>query len=441
MGLLKIDDKIKIKNGGEATIIEEFGSGGQGTVYKVSYSRKEYALKYYHSNIFRGNAKYFYENLQNNIQKGAPTKSFLWPLAITEVNKEKHTFGYLMNIRKNGYYELTEFFVGTKQNKQVHFNSFVSMVNAAINIIQGFRELHNSGYSYQDINNGNFFINPNDGEVLICDNDNVAPFGRNLGILGKQRYMAPEVVLGKNDPDKLSDRFSLAVILFRLFFINHPLEGKYSTPPCMTKELEKKYYGTAPIFVYDPNNNSNRPVPGTDHNLKMLWSVFPEYIRDLFIKSFSEELMLKDRNKRLIEKDWIDALIKFKSSIIKCEKCGEETFVSNIGENKCIECGNSFSVNNQIILGNIKLPLYPGVKIMLWQIAWTNNDIYSEFGEVVRNKQEIDLIGIKNKSKNIWQVQINENELKALEPNKVVPIKKGFKIQFLSSNKEKSVIE
>ena len=98
MGLLKIDDKIKIKNGGEATIIEEFGSGGQGTVYKVSYSGKEYALKYYHSNIFRGNAKYFYENLQNNIQKGAPTKSFLWPLAITEVNKEKHTFGYLMNI-------------------------------------------------------------------------------------------------------------------------------------------------------------------------------------------------------------------------------------------------------------------------------------------------------------------------------------------------------
>ena len=30
------------------------------------------------------------------------------------------------------------------------------------------------GYSYQDLNDGNFFINPQSGDVLICDNDNVA---------------------------------------------------------------------------------------------------------------------------------------------------------------------------------------------------------------------------------------------------------------------------
>lgn len=75
--------------------------------------------------------------------------------------------------------------------------------------------------------------------MLICDNDNVSPFGTNLGIMGKQRWMAPEIVMGKNDPDKNSDRFSLAVVLFRLLFINHPLEGRYSTPPCMTKEAEQ----------------------------------------------------------------------------------------------------------------------------------------------------------------------------------------------------------
>lgn len=32
---------------------------------------------------------------------------------------------------------------------------------------------------------------------MICDNDNVAPYGENLGIAGKCRYMAPEVVIGK----------------------------------------------------------------------------------------------------------------------------------------------------------------------------------------------------------------------------------------------------
>ena len=238
MSTLKNGTKIKMKYGGEATVLDEFGAGGQGTVYKVSYNGKEYALKWYHKGVFKGKEKEFYKNLENNIQKGSPTDAFLWPLAITDVCDGM--FGYIMNIRPEGYYELTEFFVGTKKQKQIRFKSFEAIANAAINIIQGFRELHNSGYSYQDINNGNFFINPENGSVLICDNDNVSPYGVNLGILGKQRYMAPEVVQGKSDPNKQSDRFSLAVILFRLLFINHPLEGKYSTPPCMTKELERK---------------------------------------------------------------------------------------------------------------------------------------------------------------------------------------------------------
>lgn len=69
------------------------------------------------------------------------------------------------------------------------------------------------------INNGNFFIMPDSGDVLICDNDNVSPFGTNLGIMGKQHWMAPEIVTGQNDSNKNSDCFSLAVVLFRLLFI------------------------------------------------------------------------------------------------------------------------------------------------------------------------------------------------------------------------------
>ena len=249
MSGLKKGETVKIKNGSVARVLDEFGSGGQGTVYRVSYEGKEYALKWYHIGVFKGKEQEFYQNLENNISKGAPTKAFLWPLGITE--KQNGSFGYLMDIRPGGYDELTDFFVGTKKKPQVHFASFAAIITAAINIIQAFRELHNRGYSYQDINNGNFFINPNTGDVLICDNDNVSPYGTNLGIMGKQRWMAPEIVTG-GDPDKHSDRFSLAVVLFRLLFINHPLEGAYSTPPCMTKELERKYYGTDPIFIYDP---------------------------------------------------------------------------------------------------------------------------------------------------------------------------------------------
>ena len=62
------------------------------------------------------------------------------------------------------------------------------------------------------MNDGNFFINPNNGKVLICDNENVAPNGTDTGILGKPRYMAPEIVLGKKMPDNLTDRFSMSAV-------------------------------------------------------------------------------------------------------------------------------------------------------------------------------------------------------------------------------------
>lgn len=60
MGGIKIGDAVKMKNGGDATILAEFGSGGQGTVYKVSYNGKEYALKWYHTGVFKDEEKEFY---------------------------------------------------------------------------------------------------------------------------------------------------------------------------------------------------------------------------------------------------------------------------------------------------------------------------------------------------------------------------------------------
>ena len=117
MAVMKIGDTVKIKSGGNAKILEEFGSGGQGTVYKVSYNGKEYALKWYHTGAFKGKENEFYTNLENNIAKGSPTEAFLWPLGITEV--QNGSFGYIMEIRPAGYEELTNFFVGSKKKQQL----------------------------------------------------------------------------------------------------------------------------------------------------------------------------------------------------------------------------------------------------------------------------------------------------------------------------------
>jgi DNA-binding helix-hairpin-helix protein with protein kinase domain len=427
MAVLKAGDKVSMKLGGEATVISEFGSGGQGIVYMVSYNGKDYALKWYHKGVFKGKEKAFYANLENNIAKGAPTDSFLWPIGITSVLNDQ--FGYIMDIRPQGYEELTAFFVGSVKKKQARFKSFEAIAIAAINIIQAYRELHNSGYSYQDINNGNFFIHPSSGKVLICDNDNVSPYGTNLGIMGKQRYMAPEIVRILNDPDKASDRFSLSVILFRLLFINHPLEGRYSTPPCMTKDLERKYYGTDPVFIFDPKDSKNRPIPGTDHNLKLFWNVYPLYVKEAFAKAFSKDVMLK-RAPRIIEKEWLDIFFRLKADIIKCTNCHEEMFASNGTTSKCIECGKTPNKWNTLKTSSYNVPLFPGSKLYLWHVDSSEDDIQSVLGEIVANKNNPSLYGIRNLSTLSWKVNLVDGTQRAVTPNEVVPLQSGFVIEF-----------
>lgn len=431
MGNLKEHSKVEIEGGGTAEILDEFGSGGQGTVYKVSYRGREYALKWYHKDGFHGKEKEFYDNIRNNIVNGAPTGSFLWPKYITRMYDKQ--FGYLMDIRPSGYAELTEFFVGSKTRKQKHFKSFHAVSNAAINIIEAFRALHAKGYSYQDINNGNFFINPENGDVLICDNDNVSPDKVNLGIMGKQRWMAPEIVLGENEPDKNSDRFSLAVVLFRLLFINHPLEGRYSTPPCMTWELERKFYGSDPIFVYDPHDDRNRPIPGTDQNLRQLWNAYPEYIRDSFCKAFSQDAM-KKKNTRLTEKVWLDQFIRLRAEIGECPHCYKETFYAAKKQVKCIECGKMIPVAHTIKIRQTDYPIFKGMQIAMWEIDNSLEDTQTQVAETIENKSKPGLLGIRNMGKKIWRVYTSETEHRSVNPGQVVPVHAGYTIDFDGSS-------
>ena len=208
---LKNGDLVNLTNGSQAKIIEELGRGGQGIVYRVEICGKQMALKWY----LNAPDHKFYKNLEDNTSKGAPSDAFLWPEFVTK--KERGSYGYIMPLRPKGYYEFGHYLLAKRQ-----FKSFEAIVNAAMKICDGFKLLHLRGYSYQDLNDGNFFINPDNGDVLICDNDNVMPNNDKSGILGKARYMAPEVVSGSKAPNTESDRFSLSVILFMLFYGKHP---------------------------------------------------------------------------------------------------------------------------------------------------------------------------------------------------------------------------
>ena len=328
---LRKNQRVELADGQLVTVTDKLGEGGQGIVYRVRFdSGEERALKWYFVGYLKEPRK-FYNHLTENIKVGAPSEAFLWPEQLTKYVDGK-TFGYTMKIFPKGYESFSRFLLA-----KIHFKDAAAMVNAALNMVAAFKALHNKGYNYQDLNDGNFSINPTNGKVLICDNDNVVGHGEYSGILGKARYMAPEVVRGDKQPDKLTDRFSLAVVLFMLLAGNHPLEGVGTNYPALTNKYEKKIYGTEPLFIFDEKNSSNAPHPSLHRNALKMWKYFPSFLKAAFRQSFSQESLLNGKG-RLLEQDWFHILMRLKSSLIRCPNCGEEIFLESDKATVCQSC-------------------------------------------------------------------------------------------------------
>ena len=409
--------KVDLTIGGQATVIKELGRGGQGIVYLVDLCGQKMALKWYLNPL----GDKFYKNLEKNIQSGAPSDAFIWPEYLTL--KTKGYYGYIMKLRPANYFEFGNFLLAKK-----NFKSFDAMLAAAMKICDGFMMLHRFGFSYQDLNDGNFFIDPATGDVLICDNDNVMPQGEKSGIMGKARYMAPEVVAG-GIPDKYSDRFSLSVILFMLFFANHPFEGaKVVACPCMTEKFEKKFYGSEALFIYDPTDKTNLPVRGVHQNVIRRWPVFPTILKETFVQQFSQD-KLKNPTTRMIEQEWQKLIAKVRDSLVICPSCDEETFLNLTTCNcKCMNCSRDVATDKYVKIGTRSLILTPNTKLYI------DNDNLAD-ALVVSNPHDKSMLLIQNISNQKWTAETPSGKVKEVEPKGFMPVKAGIKISFSNVSK------
>jgi DNA-binding helix-hairpin-helix protein with protein kinase domain len=411
MATLKNGEMIPLSGSGQrARILSYIAEGGQGEVYKVAYNGGEYALKWY-SKIVPSDA--FYANLAHNIKAGAPDACFLWPQAITE--KIKGRFGYIMRLRPSCYKEYGEFLLG-----EARFKSWDLLFKAALNIVESYFALHSMGYSYQDLNEGSFFINPDDGDVLICDNDNVAPFGKNLGVKGMPKYMAPEVVLNKSRPNTHTDRFSLAIILFRLFYIDHPLEGRYTIQFPLTDAIGAQLFGERPVFVYDPDNDLNRPDPEAHPNVIKRWPMFPPDLTAAFTKAFTKGL--KDINSRITEQQWREVLIKARGMLVRIN--GKEQFVNAYKPETVPKECRLLRTEEQVIA------LMPDSVVYKCQVDRISTDYKTPAGLVKASTSNKAVYGLGNLTDQAWTCTLPGKSPVTVKPKAFAPLIPGATIDF-----------
>jgi len=336
-----IGDQLQAEDGEIFSVIGTLGRGGQGEVYKVrSRNGGVYAVKWYYSDRYLSkiNADAFYRNLERNVENGIPRLSsgdaadqFIWPMKM--IRRQRGSFGYLMNVFPVGYIPLKNVILGQKKDPAtgrttpVRWDSWFARVTAALNIVRAFEILHASGLSYQDINDGGFSIDPRTGKIFICDCDNVSPDKSNLGILGVKTFMAPEVVRREKLPDRGTDEYSLAVILFRLFLHGHPMIGQEShflrsNPAYSDYEIDNMIYGSRPHYCLASKNNINPVDPVKDRDVLANCFIYPMVLMNAFEQVFTEGV--NDVSRRLTATEWRSVLTQVRDQLIIID--GKEQF-------------------------------------------------------------------------------------------------------------------
>jgi serine/threonine protein kinase len=433
--LLKIG--LEIPAAGQKCVVEKLlGAGGQGEVYQVKVGAESYALKWYYNQNQKEGLK---KSLEELVKRGSPCDNFLWPMQVVECEGQ---FGYLMGLRP-AKYEKSQKLLDRKFSL-----SYSKAANACLQLADSFRRLHSKGLSYQDISWGNLFINPANGDILICDNDNVAPHGQSAaGIGGTYGFMAPEVVRGDKRPDTYTDLFSLAALMFQMLFLEHPLNGRrWADIACWDDYAKKKLYGTEPIFIFDPNDKSNRPEPGVQDNANIFWRMYPGYIRDGFTKVFTAGLTDRE-NGRLMEEDWIDAFRRLKESLFPCPFCGRDIIYDHdeykkTGAITCWgpKCARQLPVPPRLVIKTGKRERYvmlnADTKIYTYQLKPREYDEGGKpAGEMAQSPNDPKKWGLRNLTAENWHYT-SGGTTKDVTPGSAFVLSRGVSIDFNSAQGE-----
>jgi eukaryotic-like serine/threonine-protein kinase len=429
-GLLKRGQVLIARNMQSAAVIEDtLGEGAQAEVYRARIGDTHYALKWYRPEYLANDPR-LWERLKVAINSGTPTEQFLWPFDLVSYPRTTAYGGYVMPIKTPDFISMVDLM------RRMTEPSFRVLSIVGFRLAHSFLKLHAAGLCYRDINFGNVFFNPNTGDIRIADTDNVDVNLKPGSIKGTPGFMAPEVARDLVEPNAASDRFSLAVLLFFIFVIGHPLKGKRELAlPYDPADPDQSHRLCAldPVFIFDPNNDSNRPQPGVHDNPLSFWPIYPTSLRRLFIRAFTAGL--KDPDARVMENEWRKEMCSLRDAIFNCPHCGAENFfdLEALRQTKALQpcwgCQSVLANPPRMRLGGAYgsqlVMLSPGAQLFAHHLEGDTYNFERPLAEVIAQP-----LGLKNLSSGKWVCRLGSGAVMEVHRNEVLPLSGDCRISF-----------
>jgi len=309
---------------GEAlvTVGECIGQGGQGVVHRARLGSALFAVKWIRPGPSEAEARASVRALLRRRQP--PHQAFAWPIDIV-TSPVTPGFGYVMPLLEPRFISVPQVLNAGIQP------SFRALAALGRELVDAFAALHSSGLCYRDISFGNLRVDPMTHQVAIIDVDNIGIDGGDALVRGTGPFMAPEVLREEAMPSTATDLHSLAVLLFYLLVHGHPLVGQradayynWAAGHLSETEVTVRNFGTHPLFVFDPDDASNRPL--RDDPVRVWWPIYPLDCQRVFIQAFTTGLRDASLYGRVKEGTWRRTLLRLHDAVTFCPACGAEGF-------------------------------------------------------------------------------------------------------------------
>ena len=392
--MLNKNQELVTREGEKVELISPLVDGAHCNVYRVMYNDEPYILKWNENDDYA-----YYKTLESTIELLRDCEELISPKAIV-INEDSdgasNRFGYLMPEVTADYHKLTDYFRMSNDPKSIAFSSYRAQLKVALDIVSFMQKIHLRGL-LMNIEPDDMYINNETGAIRIVDSEKVFFNGVNETMRGGNlAYLAPEIPRSDYElnPSVKTDKYPMAVVLYRLFFVDHPMEGKvWEKYPLLTDKVEVDLYALNPVFHFNLEDSSNRPTECYAVKAAQRWRVYPKELRDVFVKTFTKGI--NDPNNRPSENEWISVLSNVRDKLILIHQ-GREQFV-NFSDLKSIppRCLD-------LKIGSNHMAIYPQKAIYQISVDGNAREYATIVGGIVYDKQA-NKMKIRNMSSKVWR--------------------------------------